>query len=480
VPDVAGAPVTPGGKGTPEFEMGTRKLKRLKQRPLERQWAVSVAGLRAGGAILRNDAANWWMNKEQRSKHRKKIMAKEAQRFADEIGKLKGSYVKIGQVLALVGENLLPGELTNALHSLEYQTLPMAWSAIAPTLSEQLGDKLAELEIETDALAAASLGQVHLARIKKSGEQICLKIQYPQIQETIDSDFRHFIRILKLSRWFKPSKDLDELLQEVHSLLLEEIDYRLEARKTRKMRRLLADDDRYRVPQVISRFSTNKVLALEYMAGAEVTAPEVQNLSLSRRNRIAEAMLDLFLREIFQWGVLQTDPNFGNYRIFKDNQSDRLVLLDFGAVRTLRSGLINPLRATIASAHRQDQQGIINGLIRLKCVHTDQPPEVHALIAQFCMDLLEPMRESFADVPGKAINRSGHYRWKHSGLIKRVSARAVKSAITPHFRLPPKDFTLITRKLAGVFIFIGALNAEFNGYAILEKFVSEWEKDLGN
>ncbi len=452
------------------------KLKGIKKKPLERQIAVSMAGIRAGSVLLSSSASDWWRSKEQRSARRKAVMAREAMRFVDELGKLKGSYVKIGQMLAIFGEHLLPVELTSALHRLECETMPLEWSAIEPTLAEQLTSKLDELEVEKDALAAASLGQVHLATIRKTGERICLKIQYPGINQTIDSDFTHFIRILKLTRWARSTSELDELLEEIRTLLLEEVDYRREARQTRKIARLLADDPRYAVPRVISRYSTDTVLALEYMNGLEVTDSQVQQLSLARRNHLAEAMLDLLLTEIYQWGLLQTDPNFGNYRIQLTSDGDRLVLLDFGAVRSLRKRTLNGLRSLIAAAHQQNPGGVIAALAKLQCIHPDQPANIHALIAGFCMSLLEPLRLSFADAPGYATSRRGAYRWKQSRLIHRAGELAIKSAITPYFRLPPREFALITRKLTGVFSFIATLGAEFNGYANLDRQVSAWEQ----
>jgi predicted unusual protein kinase regulating ubiquinone biosynthesis (AarF/ABC1/UbiB family) len=424
---------------------------------------------------MSSDASSWWMSKEKRAAQHSAVLKREARRFADELGKLKGSYVKIGQMLAMFGNHLLPPELTDALHRLEHETAPLDWSAIKSTFEQELSDKFDELEIEQDALAAASLGQVHKAKVRKSGKVICMKVQYPGIQQAIDSDFVQVVRILKMSRWIKTGRDLDGLLGEIRTLLHEEVDYEREARMTREMRRRLAGDDRFLVPKVIGRYSSDRILALEYLPGLSVTDPETAELSLERRNRIAEAMLDLLLQEIYSWGVFQTDPNFGNYRIDLSDQGDRLILLDFGAVREFSRKMIGPLRDTIAATHRDDLNAVIDGLTRRDCIHDDHPDEIKTVIARVCMGFLEPLKRSYENVPAYAINSDGHYRWAESRLIKRAGQRAIESAITPWFRLPPREFALVTRKLSGVFAFISAIGAEFSGYSILDRHVSSWE-----
>jgi predicted unusual protein kinase regulating ubiquinone biosynthesis (AarF/ABC1/UbiB family) len=455
--------------------MSTKKLKRIKYSQIERQLTVSMAGLRAGAAIMGNDASSWWMSKEKKAARRKQVMAHEASRFVDELGKLKGSYVKIGQMLALYGDHLLPPELTDALHRLEHQTAPLEWAAIEPVLVKQLGEKLNELDVEPDALAAASLGQVHKATIRRSGHSICLKVQYPGIQKAIDSDFVQFVRILRMSRWMRADRDLDDLLDEIRSLLHQEVDYHREARMTSDMRHRLAADDRFQVPEVFPRYSTGKVLALEYLPGLAVTDEEIRELPIQRRNRLAQAMLDLLLLEIFNWGVFQTDPNFGNYRIDLSARRDLLILLDFGAVRTFSRTMIDPLRETIAAAHHNNLDAVIDGLTRLNCIQKNHPAELQVLIAEVCMGFLEPLRYSYEDVPAYAVSPEGNYRWAQSELLKRAGKRALKSANTLWFRLPPKEFALVTRKLSGVFSFICAIGAEFRGYPLLDRHVREWQ-----
>ena len=209
-----------------------------------------------------------------------------------------------------------------------------------------------------------------------------------------------------------------------------------------------------------------------------MTDNEVQSLPLSRRNKLAKAMLDLLMKEIFEWGVLQTDPNFGNYRIKCSAKRDTLVLLDFGAVRAFDNSFLNPLRATIAGAYHNDKAAVVQGVIDLKCIDECHPKSVQESFASFCMGLLEPLREDFDGVSSDWINEKGEYCWAESKLIKRAAKQAAKSSFSLHFTVPPQEFALIARKLTGVFTFIVVVKAEFNGHDILKTYVDNWEQDL--
>ena len=195
---------------------------------LGRNLAVSIAGLRAGGAFALDGALQRLRGAEAGADA--DMLRREARRFVTELGRLKGTYVKIGQMFALLGEHFLPPALTEALHELESETHPLPWPEIEPALRASLGDRLDELDVETTALAAASLAQVHRATIRASGEQIVLKIQYPGLARVIDGDFDAVVRMLLLSRWIKAGRELDDWLGSMREQLHNEIDYEREAR----------------------------------------------------------------------------------------------------------------------------------------------------------------------------------------------------------------------------------------------------------
>jgi predicted unusual protein kinase regulating ubiquinone biosynthesis (AarF/ABC1/UbiB family) len=451
--------------------------KRMQQRALPRTLAASLAGLRAGGALVVDGA--WQKLRGRDDSYSSKFAQAEARRLVDELGRLKGTYVKIGQMFALLGEHFLPPVLTSALHQLEAQTNPLPWEDMEETLRESLGHRWGELDIEKEAFAAASLAQVHRARIRATGEQICLKVQYPGLAAVIDADFDAVVRMLRLARWIPAGRDLDDWLESMRTHLHHEIDYHREATMCRDMAGrvsgLEVGQTKYHVPRLYPDYCSDQVLAMDYLRGKSVTEPAIARLSLARRNDLALAMLDLFFYELYEWGVLQTDPNFGNYLIQPGTEGDELVLLDFGSMLECEEEFLVHLRRLIAAGLEEDEPGVVAGLIGLGCLQPDASEEGRALFADFCLQLLEPLRPP-ARIPAERLNRRGQYRWATSGLMQRAGKKAVASTATRHFTTPSRDFALIARKLTGVFTFISVLGAEFNGYEAVAAHIARWRE----
>jgi len=460
-----------------------KKHRSLKRRAIPRGLSVSLAGIRAGGALAMDSAMQRLMGRgaEQGDSE---FARREARRFVGELGKLKGTYVKIGQMMALFGEHFLPPALADALHELGDQTQPLVWESIVPVLRGSLGSRFDELEIEREALAAASLAQVHEARIRATGERICLKVQYPGLAEVIDSDFDAVVRMLLLARWLKAGRDLDDWLESLRTHLHNEIDYAREASLTQRMAGLVAGVEvsgvTYRVPRLFPRYCSDTVLALEYMEGLSVNDGRVASLSLERRNALAKGMLELFFFELYDWGCLQTDPNFGNYLLQLEDRRlrqahDQLVLLDFGSILDCSDNFLYHLRRTIDAGQRQDVPELVDSLIGLGCLQPDASPGGRQLFADFCMRLLEPLRPP-EQLPAEYLNERGEYCWARSRLMHRAGKLAASSVATRHFTPPSRDFALIARKLTGVFTFISVLEAEFNGYEMVQSHIRRWQE----
>ena len=124
-----------------------------------------------------------------------------------------------------MGEHFLPAPLTEALHELEAQAQPVAWSEMQSVFRTGMGARYSELEIEPTALAAASLAQVHRARIVSTGESVVVKSQYPDLVALLDEDFNTVVKMLRLARWIPGSRDFDSWLATLHAQLLAEVDY---------------------------------------------------------------------------------------------------------------------------------------------------------------------------------------------------------------------------------------------------------------
>ena len=443
---------------------------------LSRGLGLGLAGLRAGGAL----AADSLLQKARRQSAGESAFAqREAERFVTELGRLKGSYVKIGQMMALLGEHFLPAALLNALRNLHDATEPLPFKDLEPSLGRLL--IRGELDIEREPLAAASLSQVHRARVKTAGDELVLKVQYPGLAATIDSDFDAVVSMLKMARWISASRELDVWLETLREQLHLEVNYEREAGATETMARHLESwqpaQCKLVIPRVYTEFSDTAVLALSFESGVSVDHPSLQRLSLERRNNMASAMLELFFKELYHWGVMQTDPNLGNYLVRPAHrgsaEEDALILLDFGSTVAFPERFLTALGATIAAGQRQNRSDLIRALIDLGCLKPSSHPEARETFADFCMQLLEPLRPP-ADLPPAYVNAKGQYDWARSDLMNRVARMAARSVKNKHFATPTKEFAVIARKLTGVFTFICLLRPQFNGFDIAERYVTEW------
>ena len=461
----------------------TKKPPKQKGNILPRSLSISLAGARAGGALAADSLLQRVMGRDSSDSH-SRFARREAEKFVQELGRLKGTYIKIGQMLALFGEQFLPAVLVDALRDLSDRTEPLPWEALAPSVQASLGDRYRELDIDPEAVAAASLSQVHLAKIRDSGEWICLKIQYPGLANLIDADFDAVVRMLLLARWVKAGRDLDNWLSSMRVHLHNEIDYRREARYTEEVAALLHDVEaplvNYDVAELYPRYCTDTVLAMEFIEGVPVTDPSVSGLSQARRNALGKGMLALFFCEVYRWGVLQTDPNFGNYLLRLDDRRKRearddLVLLDFGSVLDCPEDFLLHMRNTIAAGQQQDRQGLVDGLVGLGCLKRDASDEARRLFADFCLHLLEPLRPP-EQLPAEYLNANGEYCWGRSRLMRRAGKQAAVSSASRHFATPSRDFALIARKLTGVYNFIAALDAQFNAYDMVESHIRDWRE----
>lgn len=461
--------------------MARKTVKRVKTGAFERRFSMARAGILAGARYATLSAGTWLTPKDQREARRKAILSGQAQELVRELGKLKGSVVKIGQMMALFGEHFLPDEVTAALHTLENSTTALEWPAIERQLRKELGDmKMSELEIDPEPLGAASLGQVHRAVRKSDGRELVLKIQYPGVADAIDSDMRAVVQLLKLSRLVPVTEQFNLWLDEVRAMLGREVDYDLEAYTTRHFRKLLADDPRFVVPEVFNAYSTHTVLCLSFEHGINVSDPAVLELSQPRRNFIGRAIMELCCHEVFEWNKMQTDPNFGNYllRVGEKPEDDQIVLLDFGAIRDFDDEVLGPGREMIRGAWHHDKTRLIRALHALDFLAGSAPERVLEDFSRLCFEAIEVLQdpERFPPPP-HVLNEQGEYLWGKSDLPSRIMARAGRNAFSVHFDVPPKEFIFLARKLLGAYTFLHVIEAEVRGDTILQPFISMHEEE---
>lgn len=452
---------------------GKPTIRALKTKPLERNIALTRLGLGAGGKIAVHSLANIFRGDIARDQANRDFYKRQAEILADELGKLKGSVMKAGQMLSLYGQYFLPEEAVTVLSSLQDDTPAVEWKVVAPVLERALGRmRLRELDVDSTPLAAASLGQAHRARRRKDGAELVVKIQYPGVADAIESDIKTLSRLLLMTRLAPKGLDLDPILNEVREMLHREVDYEAEQHFTLSFAHKIAADPklapRFVVPKVFAEYSADRVLTTSYEQGLHVRDAAVQSLSLERRSALGRGFLELFLAEFFGWGMVQSDPHFGNYRIRPSEQGDQVVLLDFGATRIFGRGFIENYARIVRGALARDRAEVWAGARAIGLMGEHFPQNVLDAFAQMCELIVEPFADPDAGaVPPQLKNPRGEYRWGDSDLPMRAGAVAARNALSVHFRVPPREIVFLHRRLAGVFIMLAALKAELDSGALL-------------
>lgn len=453
-------------------------INELKTSSFDRRLSIAKTSLNIGRRWVANGALGLFQSKDTRDSNNRAFAKQQAQYLVDELGKLKGSVVKIGQMLALYGETILPKEIVDALHTLDDKTAPLSWQSIYRTLYDELGERIHALNIDEMPIGTASLAQVHRATIKDTGEQIVLKVQYPGVAAAIDGDLSLFKQLLKITNIVPQTRALDEWFEEIKTLLKHEVDYTREAATTQRFQALLADDTRYIVPTIYPEFSTPRLLAMSFEHGLSLNNPKLSTLSQSARNALGHAAMDIVMQEIFVWGEMQTDPNFGNYLVriepsMANNGNPQLVLLDFGAVKSFDTPLISIAQNLLKAGYYQDKQAMLQAMTGYAFFET-MSETVRSDMADVFLLATEPFAtktklSSYAKT--HCLDNEGHYRWAHSNLYNRTTALAAQSMQSREFSLPPKEMMFISRKFIGAYALLSALDARTDSEQLVGRYL---------
>jgi predicted unusual protein kinase regulating ubiquinone biosynthesis (AarF/ABC1/UbiB family) len=428
-------------------ETEKKTLKGLRTNLFSRGLSLAKTSFKAGSL-----AAGQWLNRGGGGGERDSAWLAKMELLVQELGKLKGTAMKVGQTLSIYGEHLLPKEVNELLKNLQQNSPPLAWEKISAVLTQELGaEKLSELEVEHAPVASASIGQVHRARVRSTGETLALKIQYPGVDKAIETDLKLLKFIFGVYDLVPRGTRLDQIFAEIRDMFHQEIDYSIELKAACAFGKRLKEDSRYIVPDVFPRYSSSKVLAYQFIEGHRADAPEVQALSQERRNRLGQAYLELYLRELLEFHEVQTDPHLGNYRIQIDpgGANDRLVLFDFGAVRGIPAPFLKDYFAVIEGAIHRDARSVEKAGRGLGLL---QPEDSLGLVddyVQLTFLITEPFDEA-----------QDEYDWGQSDLPQRVAKQAAKIATSYHLRAPPRELIFLDRKLGGVFVFLSVLKCK--------------------
>lgn len=366
-------------------------------------------------------------------------------KLADRLSHLRGAAMKLGQMISLDAGDLLPPELTQILGGLRERAHNMPPAQLEKVLVREWGKdwRARVAQFDMVAIAAASIGQFHRATAH-DGRKLAIKIQYPGVRESIDSDVDNVASLLRMSGLLPPGLNVGHLLAEAKRQLHEEADYVREGEQMQLFGRLLSDTQDLAVPKLVAELSSDRVLAMTYLEGIPIEA--MASAAQPVRDRVASALIRLVLRELFEFGVMQTDPNFANYRYQTD--TGRLVLLDFGASRQVKSETVVAYRAMLRAGlagdgNRVREAGLQAGILGRAAV-THHRARIDGMIDIILGKIGRPGPIDFGDRSFVATLRDG-------GLEVATDHRA--------WHAPPADILFTQRKVGGMALLAAQLKA---------------------
>lgn len=371
------------------------------------------------------------------------------------LSQMKGAAMKAGQLLGLEAGELLPPEVVEVLSKLQSEGQALGFDKIEAILKQELQEKYAELtDLTQKPIASASIGQVHKASYQ--GKEIVLKVQFPGIGDTIDSDVDMLSTLIDKFKFITNKKvDLAPLFEEIRHTLHQETDYLTELQFMKAYADNFKGVEGYKVPRPIEGLTTKHVLAMEYISAhsmndwSKFAEPEQKQL-------IGERMMELFLKEYLEHGLVQTDPNWGNFLVTDNNE---LVVLDFGACKTYSKDFITTYRKILDFSMRREKGSLLEISYGFGLIDPREPQEVKDKYLHMMDVVIAPFRHQ------------GIFDFATENYSQASKEASLDFAKSLKFSPPPKNLIFLHRKLGGVFLTLKRLETKMDLRLVWERMV---------
>ena len=293
------------------------------------------------------------------------LVEKNSKIIFEALTKLRGTALKMAQLLSL--ENgILSEKYVKELSKSTYQVRPLNRAVVRKTIKSELGvypEKLFE-SFETEAFAAASLGQVHRAT-DQEGNQLAVKMQYPGIDETLKQD----LDMVRLALKAMPHSNVTvQTLDEVEETLEQEVSYETEAKHLEWFQEKMAEQPVI-IPKLFTQYSNDKILTMEYLKGRHLDTWLAENPSQELKNEVAQKIFDLYVYSFFELKTFQADSNMGNYLFI--GESD-IAFLDFGCVKSVEDDFPKGIVELVEASKTEDRDAILEAFITLGFIETKE------------------------------------------------------------------------------------------------------------
>jgi predicted unusual protein kinase regulating ubiquinone biosynthesis (AarF/ABC1/UbiB family) len=379
-----------------------------------------------------------------------------ARRLARRLARLRGGAMKLGQLMSLQGAHFLPPEFAQALEILRAQAAPMPAAQLRRVLGREYGRGWERrfAEFDPEPIAAASIGQVHRVRAA-DGRDLALKVQYPGVARSIRSDVDNLAVALRVLKLLPHEVDIQAIADEAARELGQEADYLLEAESLRRFAALVADEPRLLVPRAHRDLTTPRILAMDFMDGEPLEALADDDVPQATRDAVGTLLQRLMFRELFEFGTMQTDPNFANYLWQRD--SGKMVLLDFGATVRFSPRFVRNYALITRAVIDGDRETVARLVVAIGYAAESDSRALVQATTDVILLVCEPLRQA------------GPYDFAASDLPARVAALGVDLGLRQGLlRAPPPETMFLHRKLVGSFLTLAHIRARVDSRAQIE------------
>jgi len=379
-----------------------------------------------------------------------------AARITRDLGRMRGAAMKLGQMLSMDEGGVLPPEMTAVMARLRADAPHMPPNQLRDVLDAEWGEgwRRRFSRFDVRPFAAASIGQVHRATTR-DGRDMAIKVQYPTVRGSIDSDIDNLGALLRLPGLLPRDLDLSHMLAEAKRQLHCEADYAAEAQHLTAFGTLLAGSATFRVPVVHGDLSTSQVLAMSYLESEPIDA--LVDAPQALRDRVAADLIELVLRELFEFRLMQTDPNLANYRF--DPVSGQIILLDFGAVVPIAPDLASDFRQLLNAALDRDPAATRAAMLRIGYFGPTTLPRHQALI------------EEMFDIAMAPLRQTDPFDFGRADLVETLRDMGLAMGTDRDLaHVPPPATLFLHRKIGGIYLLATRLKARVPLREMVERY----------
>ena len=388
---------------------------------------------------------------------------KHAKKLTSALGKIKGPLMKVAQLTSTIPD-ILPEEYSKELAELQSNAPPMGWNFVKRRMANELGKEWDKnfLFFSKEASKAASLGQVHKAKLKNKNIVAC-KLQYPDMESAIKADLNQLNIIFSIYQSYNKAIKTEEIYKEVNERLIEELDYIREKKSMLIFKTIFLKKKYVHIPKVYENLSTKRLLTMSWLKGKHVL--DFRSQSLETRNNIAKNMFLSWYLPFYKFGIIHGDPHLGNYTVCDDLSIN---LFDFGCMRFFRSKFIkgvidlyNALKTNNLekAVYAYEQWGFKNiNKEKLKVLNK----WAEFIYSPLMHDKVQKIQDNESGIYGAKVASEVHKELRKLGGIQ-----------------PPREFVFMDRAAVGLGSVFMHLRAELNWYKMFNNLIEDFStKDV--